>query len=225
MYQARWKGLQSLACIALEETENIADHFGKSTAAKWQADTPRMVFLLQHTSRDFQLRVEETACVQQRASVQIQGPFNIIAQREQELSRQLARDNLRLAEAMKQVAEDSKCDSTSMKAIAAVTMFFLPGTFAASLLAMPIFSWSATSGKDVVSHRIWVYRAVAIPLTMITFGCFLLWDHLMNKPRYEQLKPIQDASASLLLQSTRPSSTSASTVRSRVSVVSRHSQH
>jgi hypothetical protein len=39
-----------------------------------------------------------------------------------------------------------------MKAIAAVTMFFLPGTFVASLFSMPIFRWNSDSGNDVVSH-------------------------------------------------------------------------
>jgi hypothetical protein len=75
-----------------------------------------------------------------------------------------------------------------MEAIAAVTMFFLPGTFVASLFSMPIFRWNSDSGNDVVSRRIWAYWAVTVPLRLITFGCFLLWDHLMNKPCYEHLK-------------------------------------
>jgi Mg2+ and Co2+ transporter CorA len=151
----------------------------------------------------FAARRAEAAALQSRASIQIQGLFNIIAQREQELSRQLARDNiqltqatLQLGEATRQIAEDSKRDSTSMKAIAAVTMFFLPGTFAASLFAMPIFRWNASSGTDVVSHRIWVYWAVTIPLTLVTFGCFLLWDHLMNKPRPPHIPASNSAAAS-----------------------------
>ena len=96
---------------------------------------------------------------QQKASIQIQGLFNIIAQREQGLSRQIARDSLRqteaslqLGEATRWIAEDSRRDNTSMKAIAAVTMFFLPGTFVASLFSMPIFRWNSDSGNDVVSH-------------------------------------------------------------------------
>ena len=103
---------------------------------------------------------------------------------------------MQLDEATRQIAEDSKRDSTSMKAIAAVTMFFLPGTFAASLFAMPTFRWSASSGNDVVNPRIWVYWAMTIPLTLITFGCFLLWDHLMNKPRYPRMASSQEAAAS-----------------------------
>jgi Mg2+ and Co2+ transporter CorA len=120
----------------------------------------------------------------------IQGLFNIIAQREQELGRKLASDSLRLTQASldlgevtKQIAEDSKRDSTWMKAIAAVTMCFLPSTFAASLFVIAVSRWNAPSGNDVINHRTWIYGAVTIPLTILIILLYWLWDHIMNKPK------------------------------------------
>ena len=66
--------------------------------------------------------LEEAASWQQKAIIQVQGHFNLIARRDQTLNVDVARDT-------KKLAEDSKRDSTSMKAIAAVTTFFLPGNF------------------------------------------------------------------------------------------------
>lgn len=52
-----------------------------------------------------------------------QGLFNLIAQQDQTANLEIARDSRALA-------EQSIRDTTSMKAIAGVTMAFLPGTFA-----------------------------------------------------------------------------------------------
>lgn len=58
------------------------------------------------------------------ATTVVQGLFSLTAQRDQEIRIKIAADS-------KTVAEEAKRDSTSMKAIAAVTMCFLPGTFVA----------------------------------------------------------------------------------------------
>ena len=67
---------------------------------------------------------QEAESWQQKATVQVQGLFNLIAQRDQNT-------NIEIADEMRQLAEEAKKDSTSMKAIAVVTMLFLPGSFAA----------------------------------------------------------------------------------------------
>lgn len=47
--------------------------------------------------------------------------------------------SIAIAKASREIAVESKRDSSSMKTIAAVTMFFLPGTFVASLFATLMF--------------------------------------------------------------------------------------
>lgn len=60
-------------------------------------------------------------------------------------------------------------DSTSMKTIAFITMAFLPGTFLASMFAMPVFP------HDHIEKAFWLYWAICIPLTAIVFLIWLAW--------------------------------------------------
>ena len=191
-----WEGLLALARFTLDELQMVAGaqprHAG---AGKWKSHVRYIRGEVDCLAMKANAMCQEANSWQQKASIQIQGLFNIIAQREQELGRKLASDSLRLTQASlelgeltRQIAEDSKRDSTSMKAIAAVTMCFLPGTFAASLFAMPVFRWHEPSSNDVINHRIWVYWAVAIPLTALTVSLYWLWDHIMNRPRSTIMK-------------------------------------
>lgn len=186
-----WEGLLALARFTLDELRAVAGAHPRHTGAdKWKNHVRYIRGEVDCLAMKANAMCQEANSWQRKASIQIQGLFNIIAQREQELGRKLASDSLRLTQASlelgevtRQIAEDSKRDSTSMKAIAAVTMCFLPGTFAASLFAMPVFRWNEPSGNDVINHRIWVYWAVTIPLTALTISLYWLWDHIMNKPR------------------------------------------
>jgi len=99
----------------------------------------------------------------------VQGLFSLITQRDQN-------QNLRIANDTQILAQESKRDSTAMKAIAIVTMFFLPGTFLSSLFAIPIFDWDAIRGNEVVNRRLWVYFAFTIPLTILVVSLYLLWE-------------------------------------------------
>ncbi len=63
-----------------------------------------------------------------------------------------------------------------MKTLAVVTMVFLPGTFTASIFAMPLFDWDAQG--NIAKPRLYVYFAVTLPLTMVTFGIWLIWTTL-----------------------------------------------
>lgn len=64
----------------------------------------------------------DAECLERRANLQIQGLFNRIAQRDQN-------QNFRIANDTHVLARESKKDSASMKAIALLTMVFLPGTY------------------------------------------------------------------------------------------------
>ncbi|PVI01045.1 hypothetical protein DM02DRAFT_654943 [Periconia macrospinosa] len=112
----------------------------------------------------------------------MQGIFNLIAQRNQQISIALAQESAKLAYQSTRIAADSrvlakesKRDSTSMKAIAAVTMFFLPGTAVATLFAMPLFKWDSETGS-VVNNHLWIYWAVTVPLTLLTFIVWRTWN-------------------------------------------------
>ncbi|EPE27499.1 hypothetical protein GLAREA_04290 [Glarea lozoyensis ATCC 20868] len=69
------------------------------------------------------------------------------------------------------IAKESKKDSSAMKAIAVLTMFFLPGTFLATIFAMPVFNWE-DSNSPAIREGFKYYWAIAIP---ITFLVLVIW--------------------------------------------------
>lgn len=69
------------------------------------------------------------------------------------------------------VARAAKKDSASMKAIALMTMAFLPGTFVATLFSVPSLRWDL---ETVIQMKFWVYWVFAIPATIFVFG-FWFW--------------------------------------------------
>ena len=62
-----------------------------------------------------------------------------------------------------------------MKAIALLTMLFLPGTFVSTFFAMPLFNWQAERQSDVVNSRFWIYWAVTVPGTLAVLVAWRFW--------------------------------------------------
>lgn len=104
--------------------------------------------------------------------------------------------NLRIASETAKVSHEAKKDSTSMKIIAGVTMFYLPATFVCSLFGTNFVALDTNGPSDpnfVVSKFWWVYLAFAIPLTLFTFWCFWIWrkwraGHLFRAKRANREK-------------------------------------
>lgn len=61
-----------------------------------------------------------------------------------------------------------------MKAIAVLTMVFLPATFVATFMAVPIFDWAPSDGERA-SGLWYVYFAISVPLTVIVLGFYCWW--------------------------------------------------
>ena len=92
--------------------------------------------------------------------------YNIVSQKEAESSLAIARD--------------SKKDSSSMKAIAALTMVFLPATAVTSFFGMSFFN--GAEGKLRVSSDWWIFVAVSLPLTVATLVVWWLWEAFAIQP-------------------------------------------
>ncbi|KAF1815705.1 hypothetical protein P152DRAFT_455421 [Eremomyces bilateralis CBS 781.70] len=74
------------------------------------------------------------------------------------------------------IALETKKDSSAMKAIAALTIVFLPGTFVATVFSMNIFDWSGGEGAEPrMSKYIYVYWIVTIPLTLLVMFAWWVW--------------------------------------------------
>lgn len=103
-----------------------------------------------------------------------------------------------------QLSRSMKRDSTSMTAIAALTMVFLPGTFTSvsrhvipsstmrrdktehlcqSVLSAGIFSARAESQGIAISNLWWLWVALTIPLTIVVIGIWWLYQRWQRSGR------------------------------------------
>ena len=120
-----------------------------------------------------------------RVQTQRDALFHLIAENDAALSHDMATDSRTLALA-------SQRDSASMKSLAVVSMFFLPGTFVASLFGMPLFDWgSDVSNNQAENIAIWgprlgLFLAVTLPLMLLTFLTWVLWMWRQREERNHQ---------------------------------------
>jgi hypothetical protein len=49
-----------------------------------------------------------------------------------------------------------------------------------------MFDWKAQDGKDIVSHRFWIYVIVAVLLTLVVLTGWILWYARTQRP-YEKI--------------------------------------
>lgn len=90
-----------------------------------------------------------------------------------------------------------------MITIAAVTMFFLPGTFISAILSTTFFDYGDEGLK--VSKKWWVLPATAIPLTAIVFAVWMAWRYMtLRRRRMNVLVQLpEEQSDTLMLSSSR----------------------
>lgn len=96
-----------------------------------------------------------------------------MAKREYKATIELAKDS-------RSIALASRYDSSAMKAIAFITMAFLPATFFAALFAMPLFKWEESL---VVQGRFWVYLAFVLPTTATIPVIWFFVSHRQHQAR------------------------------------------
>jgi uncharacterized membrane protein YwaF len=84
------------------------------------------------------------------------------------------------------IAHEARQDSSSMKTIAVLTMFFLPATFVSSLLGTNLVALNTNGNgraKFVVSELWWIYLVSAVPLTLFTLFVWWFWLNRRAKAR------------------------------------------
>ncbi|KAI1610168.1 hypothetical protein EDD36DRAFT_317275 [Exophiala viscosa] len=133
--------------------------------------------------------------IQRRVRTQIDAIYHLIQEDDALSAGEMARD-------CKLLAMASQRDSASMKCIAVVTMLFLPGTFVAALLSIPLFDWQAKSTELMYRTSYWkpritIFLALTVPITLLTFGVWGFWTlgHLVK-----DRKKIASAQAQLHLE-------------------------
>ena len=138
-----------------------------------QSDHVRCNFVLEQQVRTAKRRADglfaEAEAWKHKADILVQTLLSLTSQRDQNVSISIAEDS-------RVLARQAIRDSTSMKAIAAVTMCFLPGTFVSSVFAMPMIAWNAAPEHAVSSH-FWIYWAITVPLTGSVVLVWLFWTN------------------------------------------------
>jgi hypothetical protein len=155
-----WQVLQDHAQFILQETRAYTKLNKTSTSADEAAAGEYMTAHATRLARNARFMIQDADSWQKKASIQVHGLFNLIAQRDQHTNIAIARDSRTLA-------EESKRDSTSMKAIAAVTMVFLPGTFTA---VSTLFSYLGSLLSSSTSRFLPTVRACAKSLPVSPFS-------------------------------------------------------
>lgn len=84
------------------------------------------------------------------------------------------------------IGRAAQYDSYSMRSVAFLTLTFLPATFVSALFSMSFFTYDPGSGW-IVSEKLWLYFAIAGPLTGISLMLWLAWQKLFPP---ESLNPI-----------------------------------
>lgn len=95
------------------------------------------------------------------------------------------------------IALSSHRDASSMKTLAVVTMFFLPGSFISALFSTNCFDWD---GVDLTSKSMGIkrtpqfnlYWVITIPLTFITFVLYYCWLWFQGWKRRDLLDKMQE---------------------------------
>ncbi len=77
-------------------------------------------------------------------------------------------------------------DAQANKTISIVTMTFLPATAVAAICSMGVFNWQQPD-RVHVSRHFWIFWVVAITLTALALGIFLIWKRRLHT-RARQLK-------------------------------------
>ncbi|KAL9636455.1 MAG: hypothetical protein Q9204_002251 [Flavoplaca sp. TL-2023a] len=74
-------------------------------------------------------------------------------------------------------------DSTTVRVITFVTLLYMPATFIATVLGTNLFSYSGSGphGGFRVSPQFWIFVVLAIPLTLVTIGCWFFYSQRTKK--------------------------------------------
>ncbi|KAF6229173.1 hypothetical protein HO133_007289 [Letharia lupina] len=144
-----------------------------------------MVEYLEFISQRCKVMLSELQYYYKRGQAQMTALYNYIAKSD-------AQSTLDISTSSRQIAAASRRDSSAMKGIALLTMFFLPGTYAATFLAMPLFDFSNPSGAPTVKSGFWIYWAITIPLTTIVLVAYLTYlVRIQRRDRLEDHKIVR----------------------------------
>ncbi|PIG79176.1 hypothetical protein AARAC_008529, partial [Aspergillus arachidicola] len=152
----------TLDSIIYEQSVLDEQHPRPSDRVPWHVrDVHQQLYL---TSKG--IRATKLRCISlnERLQNEINLAFNIVSQRNNEASVQMAKSAM--------------VDNTMMKTVAIVSLVYLPGTFVSGIFGMNFFNFDTNESGTMMwslPNNFWLYWLVTIPLTLTTMAVWLLW--------------------------------------------------
>ncbi|KAL5322298.1 hypothetical protein ACEPPN_010270 [Leptodophora sp. 'Broadleaf-Isolate-01'] len=158
------------------EIETIRYHPRNSLGSSQVDHSVKGVSLVFNDAIEYQIEfcqdlLDTAGYVEKRISTLIQVVYQFMTQKD-------AKTNITLVGSSAAIAKAAKADSSAMKTIAILGMFFLPSAFIAAIFAMPVIDWDE-NGQPKVKPAFKYYWAVTAPLTL---SIFLSWGLAMLLP-------------------------------------------
>jgi flagellar biosynthesis/type III secretory pathway M-ring protein FliF/YscJ len=85
-------------------------------------------------------------------------------------------------------------DAQANKTISIVTMTFLPATAVAAICSMNVFDWQQPDRVRVSPH-FWIFWVVALLLTALVIGIFLIWKRRLHVKARRQKRDAEEEKA------------------------------
>lgn len=78
--------------------------------------------------------------------------------------------------AIVRISQAAHSDGAAMRAVAVVTLVFLPSTFVSTIFSTTFFSSGSSSASWTISKKFWIYWVFSVPLTAVTIGMWVCWQ-------------------------------------------------
>ncbi|KAF2470260.1 uncharacterized protein BDR25DRAFT_303806 [Lindgomyces ingoldianus] len=148
---------------------------------------------LELTAHKSKVVLSDLQYITARAQAQTNAVYNLLARQGNLVGQRIAAQSLDTSEASRQVAVATKRDSSAMKAIAILTMTFLPGTYISTFFAAPFLDFSTPSRLPLPRPTFWLYWAVTAPSTVFIVSVYLLYAALIKRRHKQEDKKTQEA--------------------------------
>ncbi|KAK6068569.1 hypothetical protein SCUP234_11113 [Seiridium cupressi] len=156
-----------------------------------------ILHMLELPHNQAQLALSQIQSLKERLQSQTDLIFNLISSEENKISRLVAEESAKVAVA-------SRRDSVAMKTVAVLTMIFLPGTFVAAFLSMPLFEWNVETGGYPSSTSFqWIYWVITLPLTIALMVGWRVWWRMEERSWSSELEEAKQQNRHRLSTSTR----------------------
>ncbi|PLB35121.1 uncharacterized protein BDW47DRAFT_119810 [Aspergillus candidus] len=166
-FQANIDLLQDLAEQSLQrQTTPLSPRFQTATS---------ITHRLQQIATGYKDLEQQTLLLKEGSSLLLTTLWSLIAQSDSKRSQKANIINREIATSSRVIAKASGHDSSAMKALAVLTMVFLPGTTLATVFALPAFDWESHSFWPTARSSIWIFCALSAILTLLVLYTWRYW--------------------------------------------------